>query len=84
MAGKSSARKSAAEAEQNERLQELEQGQTYAQPQAAPSQMPQAPAVATPAQDRITRLKELAELKEAGVLTEPEFEVEKQRILTSP
>lgn len=31
--------------------------------------------------DRITALKELAELKAQGVLTDAEFEVEKTRIL---
>jgi hypothetical protein len=31
--------------------------------------------------DRVTQLKELAELKEAGMLTEEEFQQEKQRIL---
>jgi hypothetical protein len=86
MAGKSVARRSAAETEQDQRLQELEQAQSqvYTQPQAVPS-MAQQPTAASPAgqQDRINRLKELAELKNAEVLTEPEFEVEKQRILTS-
>ncbi|WP_258008637.1 SHOCT domain-containing protein, partial [Rhodococcus sp. ENV425] len=33
--------------------------------------------------DRITALKELAELKTQGVLTEAEFEAEKARILAS-
>jgi hypothetical protein len=38
-----------------------------------------APTSATPAE----QLKQLAELRDSGVLTDAEFEAEKQRILTS-
>ncbi|WFS12013.1 SHOCT domain-containing protein [Rhodococcus aetherivorans] len=64
------------------------QGRRWAaeeQPQYAPPP----PAAAPPAEsgaggmDRITALKELAELKTQGVLTEAEFEAEKARILAS-
>lgn len=77
MAGKSSARRSAAEAQQEERIEELEQAQagSYAPQQSS------APQAQTP--DRVTQLKELAELRSSGVLTEEEFEREKQRILQS-
>jgi hypothetical protein len=44
--------------------------QGYAQPQAAP-----------PAEDRVQKLKDLAALKEQGVLTDTEFSAEKARIL---
>jgi len=54
-------------------------------PQYAPVEAPPAAAPApAPAQpDRIAQLKELGELKAAGVLTEAEFEAEKAKILNS-
>lgn len=72
-----------------------QQGDPYAQePQPAPQQAPQqyAPAPqyaqAPPpssggGDDRIQKLKDLAELKAQGVLTEEEFAAEKARILNS-
>jgi hypothetical protein len=54
--------------------------QQYAQEQAAP---PPAPAPAAAAPDRIEQLKELADLKAQGVLTDAEFEAEKAKILAS-
>jgi hypothetical protein len=62
------------EAEQEARLQELE-----GQQQAAP-----APAAAAPAgvsADAIEQLKQLAELKDQGVLTQEEFDIQKRRLL---
>jgi hypothetical protein len=72
------------------------QGQRWAA-QAEPEPQPQyeepAPAAAEPppaaapapesSTDRITALKDLAELHEAGVLTDAEFSAEKARILAS-
>lgn len=56
--------------------------QGYEQQPPPPAQAPpQAPA-ATPADDRIARLKELGELKAQGVLTEQEFAAEKARVLS--
>jgi hypothetical protein len=49
------------------------QPQAYAEPQAAPA----------PAESRVDKLKELAALKEQGVLTDEEFAAEKARILQS-
>ena len=46
----------------------------YAPPPAAP---------AAPAEDRVEQLKELAALKEQGVLTDEEFASEKARVLAS-
>jgi hypothetical protein len=46
--------------------------QGYAEPQAA-----------APAEDRVQKLKDLAALKEQGVLTGGEFEAEKARVLAS-
>ena len=48
-------------------------------PVAAPPPAAPAPAPAQP--DRIAQLKELGELKAAGVLTEEEFQAEKAKIL---
>jgi hypothetical protein len=45
-------------------------------------QPPPAPAAA-PAPDTITQLKELAELKAQGVLTDAEFEAQKAKVLAS-
>lgn len=51
--------------------------QVHAQPQpAAPP-----PPAAADAGDRLGQLKQLGELRDAGVLTEAEFEVQKARIL---
>lgn len=50
-------------------------------PASAPAPAPAAPAGMT--QDQIDRLKQLAQLKESGVLTDAEFQAEKQRILAS-
>jgi len=48
--------------------------QGYAEPQAQPQAAP-------PAEDRVQKLKDLAALKEQGVLTDTEFSAEKARIL---
>lgn len=47
----------------------------------APPPPPPAPAAAPAGEDRLAKLKELGELKAAGVLTEAEFEAEKAKIL---
>jgi hypothetical protein len=63
------------------------QGNRWAQQEAAYQPQPQyaepppaAPAPA-PAEDRVQQLKDLADLKEQGVLTDEEFAIEKARIL---
>jgi len=56
--------------------QQQQQQQQYAPPPEAP------PAVAS-TDDKLAQLKELGELKEAGVLTDAEFEVQKAKILNS-
>lgn len=56
--------------------------QQYAQPQ--PQYAPPAPAPVTePAPDKYAQLKELAVLKQQGVLSEAEFEVEKAKLLAT-
>ena len=47
----------------------------------APAPPPPAPAPPAPAADPIAQLKDLAQLKEQGVLNEQEFEAQKARIL---
>ena len=52
-------------------------------PAKLPKQATPAAPVAAPAasDDRIAKLKDLADLKESGILTEEEFQAEKQRVL---
>jgi Short C-terminal domain len=57
-----------------EEQQYYQQQQQYAPPPPAP---------AAPAADPIEQLKDLAELKAQGILTEEEFEAQKARILGS-
>jgi hypothetical protein len=51
--------------------------------QQQPAQPQYAPAPAAPAPDPVSQLKQLADLKAQGVLTEQEFEAQKARILNS-
>jgi hypothetical protein len=46
-------------------------------PAAAPAPAPQAPSM----DDKLAQLKDLGDLKESGVLSEAEFEAQKQKIL---
>ena len=50
---------------------------------AAPEDPQPAPQPAQPAPDPIEQLKELAELKDKGVLTDAEFQTQKQKILNA-
>ena len=63
------------------------QGQRWAQQEAPAYAEPEpvyaAPPAAEPAPDPIQRLKDLAELKQQGILTEEEFAAEKAKILGS-
>jgi Short C-terminal domain len=61
--------------------QEQQQYGAYEQQQAYAAPAPAAPAAAST--DRLAALKELADLKAQGVLTEAEFESEKAKILAS-
>lgn len=62
------------EEDEQARLDELEARQSVATPvaQSGPSR-----------EEAIEQLKQLAELKDSGVLTEAEFEVQKQKLLQS-
>lgn len=83
-AGRGAANRAAEEQRQNEQIADVQAQQMAAPPQpvAAPAPAP-APPAAAPADDRISQLRQLGELKASGVLTEEEFESEKARILGS-
>jgi hypothetical protein len=61
------------------------QGQRWAAQEAPPqqSEAPPPPAPAPAPESRVDKLKDLADLKQQGVLTEEEFAAEKARILAS-
>jgi hypothetical protein len=73
------------EYEQDQQLAQMQQG--YDQPppmQAAPPPPPApmpAPPPPAPARDPIAQLKDLKDLLDAGVLTQAEFDSQKQKIL---
>lgn len=57
------------------------QAQTAQQQEQAPSPPPAASTATSTASDRIEQLKQLADLKASGALTDEEFQREKQRVL---
>jgi Short C-terminal domain len=58
--------------------------QQYAQQQQyAPAPAPAPAPAAAPARDPIAQLKDLAELKSQGILTDAEFDAQKAKILAS-
>ena len=61
------------EAEQDQRIDELE-----SQPAEAPAQAPASGGISS---DAVQKLQELAKLHEQGVLTDEEFSTQKQRLL---
>lgn len=70
------------QAAQNQAQLEQMQAQLNAQQMAAAAPVAPPPAASSGA-DRMTQLQQLAELKQAGVLNDAEFEAEKARILAS-
>jgi hypothetical protein len=66
---------------QQAKAQQAADAQAYQEQEVAPAPAP-APAAA-PEQDTITQLKELAALKDQGILTEEEFAAQKAKILGS-
>jgi hypothetical protein len=84
-------RHQAGKAQQAADAQAYEQEQAAAAQQAATDQAVQEALAAQqaaappppPATDTVTQLKELAELKEQGILTDAEFEAQKAKILGS-
>jgi hypothetical protein len=84
-AGRHASNRQQAEAEQNQRLEELEQQQyaapqQYAPPPPTPAAAPPPPAAASGG-DPIEALERLGKLRDQGVLTDAEFEVQKEKIL---
>ena len=75
-AGKRGAENAQREADQNAQIQDLQAQQAYAQQALPPPQ-----GGGGMSEDNIAKLKQLAELHEQGVLTDAEFEVQKQKIL---
>jgi hypothetical protein len=67
-AGKKHSESQQREAEEQARIEDLE-GQQYSQQAAAPQE------------DPMERLRQLGELHDQGILTDAEFEIEKQKIL---
>jgi hypothetical protein len=72
-AGRHGQRAGEREDDQEQRLEQLESSQ-------GPPAVPPAPA---PAPDLVGRLKELAELKESGALSQQEFDAAKAKLLAS-
>ncbi|HEX4162444.1 MAG TPA: SHOCT domain-containing protein [Acidimicrobiales bacterium] len=60
---------------------QAQEDQQYAQQQQQAQAPP--PAAATPEKDMVTQLKELADLKEQGILTDAEFEAQKAKVLAA-
>lgn len=77
MAGKSAASSKQREQEQSAQIAQLQQQQQQAQ--APPQQS--APAAPSGGEDVVAQLKRLAELKDAGALTQEEFDAAKQKVL---
>ena len=71
-------------AEQQQAMTDQAAAQAAAQLQAQQAQAPQVAAPAAPStDDKIARIKELGELKTAGLLTDEEFAAEKAKVLAS-
>ncbi|MET8584561.1 SHOCT domain-containing protein [Streptomyces collinus] len=69
-----------AQQQQYDQQQAAQQQQAYAQPQAPAPAVPPPPA-ADEMTEKIDQLKQLADLKAQGVLTEEEFAEQKRRLL---
>ena len=67
--------------QQNRWAQQEDQQYAQQQPQYAPPPPPPRP---PPARDQVAQLKDLAELKSQGILTDAEFDAQKARILAGP
>jgi hypothetical protein len=79
-AGRRGAQNAQREADQDAQIQDLQQ-QQYAQQQYAQQAPPAPQPGGGMTDDSIDKLKQLAQLHEQGVLTDAEFEIQKQKIL---
>jgi hypothetical protein len=79
-----SAQQQQTDAQQNAQIDDVQQQQAAqaAQPAPPPPQAA-APAPSGMTSDKIEQLKQLGQLHESGILTDAEFEAEKQKILNS-
>jgi hypothetical protein len=77
-AGTKSAQAQAAEDAQNQQIADLQSQQQYAQPQYAPPP-PAPPSAGAP--DMVAQLQSLKQLLDEGILTQAEFDMQKQKLL---
>jgi hypothetical protein len=76
-AGKRGAQNAAAEQSQDQQIAELQAQQQYAPPPPAPA------APAAGGADMVTQLENLKKLLDEGVLTQAEFDMQKQKLLSA-
>lgn len=68
---------------QQGKAEQKAEAEAYEQQQAQPAPAPAPAPAAAPATDVVTQLKELAALKDQGILTDEEFAAQKAKILAS-
>ena len=76
-AGKRGAQNAAAEQAQDQQIADLQAQQQYAPPPPAPA------AAAAGGADMVTQLENLKKLLDEGVLTQAEFDMQKQKLLSA-
>ena len=79
-AGKKGAQNTANEQAQNDQIADLQQQQQYAPP---PQQYAPPAAPAAGGSDMVTQLENLKKLLDEGVLTQAEFDMQKQKLLSA-
>ena len=79
-AGKKGAQNAAAEQSQDQQIADLQSQQQYAPPPPAPA-APAAPQAG--GADMVTQLENLKKLLDEGVLTQAEFDMQKQKLLSA-
>jgi hypothetical protein len=80
-AGRRSAQAQAAEQEQDEQIAELQAQQTQPQYAPAPPPPPAPAAAGVGSADMVTQLERLKKLLDEGILTQQEFDTQKQKLL---
>src|SRR4029078_196997 len=80
-AGKKGAQNAANEQAQNEQIADLQAQQQYAPTPQRPARAPAAPAAG--GADMVTQLENLKKLLDEGVLTQAEFDMQKQKLLST-
>ncbi len=78
MAGRAGQRSAYREADQDQRLDQVESQQQQQAPPPPPAPPPPAPAAGG---DLVSQLKQLGDLKSSGVLSDEEFEAAKAKLL---